>query len=180
MNNLEKERTLFVPIGKTGRSTSQQRKKLSPHVDLKSPKRIAAIPFTPEQTNNPTSSSAFTDYLSSEDVPRESPQSPPTEMLSPELPTATVPPSVPDAHQTKLSTKILSPLPQASDARPFKLPTEISNVRDAHHVQISQWSQNLFTTRDEDNVVEQTSLALLQEESELSSNGDDRLDAPTA
>jgi hypothetical protein len=45
----------------------------------------------------------------------------------------------------------------------------------------SQWSQNLFTTRDEDNVVEQTSLALLQEERTFGNGDDSRLEvAPTA
>jgi hypothetical protein len=59
-----------------------------------------------------------------------------------------------------------NPVALASGARPIKLPTISPNARDAHHVK-SQWSQNLFTTRDEDNVVEQTSLALRPEETIL-------------
>jgi hypothetical protein len=91
------------------------------------------------------------------------------EMLSPELPTAT------EATRTRRASdrfrrKSLFVAP-GIDARPFKLPTEVAQ-RVMRIMSKSQWSQNLFTTRDEDNVVEQTSLALLP--GELSSNGDDR------
>jgi hypothetical protein len=171
MKNLEKEHTLFLPIGKTGKETSTSQPKAEEAKSLAT-KRLGAILSTPERTDNPTSSSAFTDYVSSEtpkNVPTELLKTPPTEILSLEI----LPPKASNARQGKLSIEIRSP--KASNARPAKLPAEILSPRaaNAHQFPDSQWSQNLFTTREEDKVVEQTSLALSPEHSGLTSEDDD-------
>lgn len=85
LKNLEKQRTLFLPIMKTEADTPTANSKAEETKSLASSPttRLPTVPVVQDKTNSPATMSAFTDCSSSEEVQVESPKSPPIEIVTP-------------------------------------------------------------------------------------------------